>query len=94
MIYMLWEGSVNSLIQWSNCYSFIWSKGASFEYDFPSLKLLEISNKQTERNQSPSHSMFSEFQRFLGGYKIECDHQFKTAVQWQDRRSIGIMSYH
>lgn len=70
-----------------------WNNKASFEYDIPSVKL-EISNKQSERNQSPSLSMFSESQGFLGGYRFECDHQFPTAVHWQDRMRIGIMSYH
>lgn len=86
--------SFNPLRQWSNCCSFILCNKASLEYDIPSVKLLEISNKQSGRNQSPFLSVFSEFQGFLGGYKIECDHQFKTVVQWQDRRKTGIMSYH
>jgi hypothetical protein len=30
--------------------------------------------------------MLSEFEGFLGGYKIECDHQSKIAVQLQGRR--------
>lgn len=93
---MFWEGNFRLLILLDNDLIAIssWSNKASFEYDISSVKLLEISNKQSERNQSPSLSMFSESQGFLGGYKFECDHQFQTAVQWQDRMRIGIMSYH
>lgn len=80
--------SVNLLRQKSNCCSFPWSNKASFESDIPSVNLLEISDKQTERNQSPSHSMLCEFQGFLGGHKIECDHQSQIGVQLQGRKRI------
>lgn len=80
--------SVNLLRQQSNCCSFAWSNKASFESDIPSVNLLEISDKQTKRNQSPSHSMLYEFQGFLGGHKIECDHQSKIGVQLQGRKRI------